>query len=128
MLLARASKLVGVDMYEYVNSTTGFGNLKDSLAWMAPFCARGPECGNKTLFKTPQAQAKCIGWPYPSVDYSPISECTLIYGLAAIAYENTAYSEAAVTAPDDDYSWWIGGIGIHGLMDLLYPPFPVTGV
>ena len=67
MLLARASKSAGVDMYAYVNKSTGFGNLRNSLAWMAPYCARGAECGNTSKFKTPQAQAKCIGWPYPAV-------------------------------------------------------------
>jgi hypothetical protein len=124
MLLARASALAGLDVYTYQNHTTGYGNLKESLAWMAPYCAKGAECGNNSKFKTPQAQAKCIGWPFPAVDYSPLSECTIIYGLASIAYDNTTYAEAALSAPDEPYSWWIGGIGIHGLMDLLYRPFP----
>ena len=29
----------------------------------------------------------------------------------------------AAAAPDDPYAWWIGGIGVGQLMDLLYPPF-----
>ena len=104
MLLARATKLAGVDMYSYANKTTGFGNLRNALAWMAPYCARGAECGQHLHhFSTPQAQAKCIGWPYPAVDYSPISECTLVYGLASLAYDNATYGAAAVSTPDDPY-------------------------
>jgi hypothetical protein len=124
MLLARATKLAGVDMYSYSNSTTGFGNLRAALAWMAPYCAKGSQCGNESKFKTPQAQAKCIGWPYPAVDYSPLSECTIVYALAALAYDNATYGRAAATAPDDVYDWWMGGLGIHELMELLYPPAP----
>eukprot|EP01052_Picozoa_sp_SAG31_P007480 SAG31_NODE_356_length_17180_cov_7.595925_8_plen_133_part_00 len=123
MLLARGSKLVGVNIYTYLNHSTGYGNLRAALAWMAPYCAKGKQCGNRSKFKTPQAQAKCIGWPYPAVDYSPLSECTLVYALAALAYDNTTYANAAATAPNADYTWWMGGLGIHELVELLYPPF-----
>ena len=101
----------------------GFGNLQASLAWMAPFCAMGSQCGNRSKFSTPQEQAKCVGWPYPAVDYSPLEECRLVYGMAALAYGNTTYGHAAESSPDADYEWWIG-IPFSDLMALLYPRIP----
>ena len=107
------------------NSSTGYGDLQHSLEWMAPFCAKGGACGNASNFKTPQAQAKCIGWPYPAVDYSPLNECKIIFGLAALAYQNQTYAAAASAAPDQPYDWWLGAkdLGIGELMTLLYPRF-----
>ena len=124
VVLARASANAGVDVWHYSNQSTGYGNLRNSLAWMAPYCANGAECGNASNFSTPQDQAKCIGWPYPAVDYSPISECKIIFGLAAIAYKNKTYAAAAAAAAplDTPYDWWYGGIGISELMTSLYVP------
>ena len=40
MVLARASAHAGVDVWDYSNRSTGYGNLRNSLAWMAPYCAK----------------------------------------------------------------------------------------
>ena len=129
--LARATAAASggtTDLLHYVSANGS--SLEDSVAWLAPFCAKATNCscgGSKAKKKPVGAVAECIGWPHHEVASFTFSRCKLLFAQAGKLYKNTSWLAIAAAAPSSADPFLTFGLDMDDWVQLLYADLSKKG-